>query len=277
MAGWDYQYSVGDLGGSFTSLSQYATVRTLSEGMGSRRGSNPVIPYRDGEFSDPFKFLDAHTVLLDMNIHYHNGSGIVDHPNGAAGHAHENASAIKNLLGYGSRNRRVLRRVDPNAGNVEALIESLSPMENQEARYKFVAILRLVEGSWRDQAATTDTQSSISAFPHAFTDIDTLGNAEIGDAKFTLTCVSAGTNPSISNDVTGETIFIPGSFSASDEIIIDLATPRSFTLNGSRYAPVNANRGWWIRLPYDTTGVPMTLDADSGTWTLVTEWRNRWL
>lgn len=277
MAAWDYGYSVGDEGGSFTSLAQFAHgVRVLNEGGAVRRGTNPIVPYVDGEFSEAFKFLDARTLLLDVNLRYTNAAGAVTHTDGEAGHAYENLSELKRLLGWGGRNRRVLRRTAPHQGAVETRIECIGGVEPSDARYKFTFGLRQIDGIWQAQTPSTNQEASVSVFPHAFT-IDTGGDYEIGDLKITLTCVSAGSNPSVTLDGKNETITVPGSFSASDVIVVKPGRDPIFTLNGSRYAGITGNRAWWIRLPYGATSEAMTLDADSGTWTLDLEWRDKWL
>lgn len=274
---FDYAYQVGDDGGSFTDLSDYAkVVRLFTEGFAGRRGVNVPIPYRDGEFSAPQKFLMTRNLLLETHLRYTDPSGAVTHGNGAEGHAYENLAALKELLGAGSENLRMLRRNDPHAGAVETAIECLIGTEAMDRRYVFTWILRQLDGLWREQTLTTDTEASISSFPHSYT-IETGGNHPIGDAKYTFTCVANGSAPSIELDVAGDKISVAGAFVSSDVIVVDLARDRVVTKNGTRYASVSPNRGWWMRLPHDTATLGMILDADSGTWTMDIEWRSKWL
>ncbi len=272
-----YNYQAGDDGGTFTALSDYAkVVRLLTEGFSGRRGLNVPIPYRPGEYSEPRKFLMARNLLLETQLRYTDKDGVVIHSNGEAGHAYENLAALKELLGAGSNNLRMLRRNDPNAGAVETAIECLATVDATDRRYVFTWILRQLDGLWREQALTSDEEASIAAFPHAYT-IATGGNHPIGDAKYTFTCVADGSAPSIELNVAGDKISVAGAFVAADVIVVDLARVRVITKNGTRYASVSPNRGWWMRLPHDTAALAMNLDADSGTWTMKIEWRNKWL
>jgi hypothetical protein len=274
-----YNYQVGDEGGAFTNLLDHATVvRILSEGMPGRRGSNPIIPYRDGAYSEPFKFLGAGTILLDVVLRYTNAAGVITHADGAAGHAYENLSALKDLLGWGGRSRRMLRRDVPHQGAVETRIECVAGVESIEQRYRFTFALRMIDGVWRDQALTSDTQASIAfaAMPFAYT-IATGGDYEITDPKITLTCVADGAAPSIEQTAVNEKISVAGSFTAADVIVIDLDRDRAITLNGTRYALVTPDRAWWMRLLPDTAALGMELDASSGTWTVLLEYRDKWL
>ncbi len=275
---FDYTYQAGDDGGSFTDLLDHAkVVRLLTEGFAGRRGTNVQIPYRDGEYSAPQKFLMSRNLLLETQLRYTNAAGAITHGNGAAGHAYENLAALKELLGSGSENLRMLRRNDPDGGAVETAIECLFNVEAIDRRFVFTWILRQLDGLWREQALTSDTEAGIVfGAPHAYT-IATGGNHPIGDAKFTFTCVADGSAPSIELDVAGDKISVAGAFVAADVIVVDLARDRVITKNGTRYASVSPNRGWWMHLPHDTAALGVTLDADSGTWTMLIEWRNKWL
>lgn len=274
---FDYAYQIGDEGGTFVDLADYATVvRILNEGMPGRRGSNPTVPYVDGAWSEPFKFLDSRQLLLEVTLRYTDAAGSVTDPNGAAGHAYENLQALKKHLGWGGRNRRMLRRNDPHAGAVETAVEMLEGVEPTDRRYRFVFFLTMLDGVWRAQSASTHQEASVSSFPHAFT-INTGGDYPIADPVLTFECVADGASPSLEQDVTGELITVNGSFTAGDTIVVDLGNPRSFTLEGARYPNVSMNRGWGMRLQPDESALGMTLDATSGTWTLDIDWRNKWL
>jgi len=272
-----YSYQVGDEGGTFTDVADYASVvRILSEGMAVRRGDNTVVPYQDGEYSEPFKFLGARTMMFDVQLRYTDASGAITHADGAAGHAYENLSELKRLLGWGGRSRRMLRRTAPHQGAVETRIECVSGVEAIDARYRFTFFLRAIDGVWRAQTLSTDTQASKSVFPHAFT-IATGGDYEITDPKFTFTCVADGVAPSVEQTAVSEKISVAGAFVASDVIVVDLSRDRAVTLNGARYGSVSPNRAWWMRLLPATAALGLSLDADSGTWTLATEYRDKWL
>lgn len=274
---WNYLYQAAPEGSAFESLDDYCTsIRIVGEGMSGKKGSNPTIPYRDGEFSFPQKFFGAGIIALDVVIRYTDPLGFVVHDNGQAGHVHENLAALKSLLGWGRDELVMLRRTDPHAGLVETRVECLTPIQASGPRIRYVFPLRMVDGSWREQTLQTSTVSSISSFPHNYT-IDTGGNFMVGDPKITFTCVADGNAPSLELDDAGDKISVSGAFVSSDVIIVDLGRTRAITLNGSRYGSVSPNRAWWMRLPPDNATLDLNLDADSGTWTCKIEWRNRWL
>lgn len=279
MAVWDYAYQAAPDGGAFEDLDDYCTsVRTVGEGMSGKRGQNPTIPYRDGEFSFPAKYLSAGIVSVDCVLSYTNAAGTITHTNGASGHVYENLASLKNLLGWGRDELVVLRRTEPHAGAVEAFVECLSPIQASGPRMRYVFPMRMVDGIWSEQTLQSDTEGPIASgsMPHAYT-IATGGNYKIGDAKFTFTCNADGNAPTFALDVAGDQISVAGAFVTNDVIVVDLGRDRAITLNGNRYSSVSPNRGSWMRLPEDTAALGVTLDADSGTWTMKVEWNNKWL
>ena len=161
-------------------------------------------------------------------------------------------------------------------GAVEAVCENMGGIVSSGPRMRFVFPMKLLDGTWREQALTSDSETSISSFPHAY-NITTGGDFPIGDAKYTFTCTANGNAPSIELNVAGDKISIAGSFVTNDVIIVDLARDRVITLNGTRYASVSPNRAWWIRLPPDTGSLALNFDADSGTWDMDIDWYNKWL
>ncbi len=271
-----YAYQAGPVGGPYVDLLDYCeNVRVSSEMDAPKRGSNPSIPYRDGLFSFPQKFRSAGTMMLDCIVSYTDDNGADTHGDGRAGQVHENLQSLKRLLG-GNDELVVIRRTAPHMGAVEAICENMGGIVAAGPRMRFVFPMQMLDGTWREQSLTSDTEASIAAFPHAYT-IATGGDYPIGDAKYTFTCVADGNAPSIELDVAGDKISVAGAFVASDVIVVDLARDRAITLNGARYGSVSPNRGYWMRLPPDTAALGVTLDADSGTWTMLIEYRNRWL
>jgi len=271
-----YAYQAGPVGGSYVDLLDYCDdVRVSSEMDAPKRGFNPSIPYRDGLFTFPQKFRSVGTMMLDCLVSYTNKSGLVTHADGQAGHVHENLQALKRLLG-GNDELVVIRRTAPHMGAVEAVCEYFGGITASGPRMRFVFPMQMMDGTWREQVVSTDTQASIAVFPHAYT-IATGGDYPVGDAKFTFTCVADGNAPTVELDVAGDKISVAGAFVAGDVIVVDLARDRVVTLNGVRYGSVSPNRAWWMRLPPDEAALGVTLGADSGTWTLKIDWRNRWL
>ena len=279
MAWTGFTYQIGLEGGSFTDLDDYCdNVRIASESDAPKRGGNVEIPYADGEFTDPFKFRRPGTIMLDCMVSYTNDLGTVTHADGAAGHVFENLSALKALFAGDGLSRVVLRRTAPDQGTMEARVEFMGGVRASGPRMRYIFPLRMIDGYWREQTLSTDTESSISSFPHAYT-IATGGNYPIGDPKITFTCVTDGVSPSLTQTVLAETIQATGSFVAADEIIIDLGRDRAFTKNGTRYGLISGNRAWWMRLTPAQALLGMTLGdgTTTGTWTCKIEWRNKWL
>jgi hypothetical protein len=272
----EFAYQAGPVGGAFTDLLDYCDdVRIPSEMDAPKRGFNPSIPYRDGLFSFPQKYRSTGTFMLDCMVSYTSAAGTVTHADGSAGHVFENLQLLKRLIG-GNDGLVVIRRTTPHMGAVEAVCENFGGVTAAGPRMRYVFPMQMLDGTWREQALQTDTESSISSFPHAYT-IATGGDYPIGDAKFTFTCVADGNAPTIALAGNGDKISVAGAFVAADVIVVDLARDRSITLNGARYGSVSPNRAYWMRLPPDDATLDVTLDADSGTWTMLIEWRNRWL
>ena len=275
MAIWVYDYEAGPDGGPFVNLLDYCDeVLSPSEGDAPKRGSNINIPYRDGEYSDPLKFRQGKLVMLDCFVSYSDPAGDVIHGDGAAGHVYENLQSLKKLLG-GDGAEVILRTDKPHLGALEAPVEYLGGIAAAGPRMRWVFPMRLLEGAWREQVASTDTEATITVFPHAYT-ILTGGDTDIGDATITITCNSAGDNPKLTIDATGDELLASGSFSGTDVLVANLRTS-TFTLNGASTAVFRRNRAWYMRLPNDQAALGLTFDADSGDWDVDIDWNNRWL
>ncbi len=124
-----FDYQAGPVGGSFTDLLDYCDdVRMPSEMDSAKRGQNPSIPYRDGEFTFPQKFRQAGIFMLDCMVSYTNPSGVVTHADGEAGHVIENLQALKRLLG-GNDELVAVRRSVPHIGDVEAICEYMGGIQ----------------------------------------------------------------------------------------------------------------------------------------------------
>ncbi len=275
MPDWVYDYEAGPSAGPFTNLLDFCDdVLTISEGDAPKRGGNIQIPYRDGEYSDPLKFRNGKVVLLDCMVSYTDLNGLVTHTDGAAGEVYQNLQDLKKLLG--GDGAEVILRVDkPHMGALEAPVEYFGGIEAGGPRMRWIFPMRLLEGAWREQVASSDTEASISSFPHAYT-ILTGGDTDIGDATITFTCIAAGDNPKLTIDTPGDVLSASGSFSTSDVLIANLRTS-TFTLNGVSTAVFRRNRAWYMRLPNDQAALGLTFDADSGTWTVKIDWNDRWL
>ena len=94
MAWTDWTYKAGSPEGTLESLSDYClSVRIVAENIVGKRGKNPTVDYRHGEWSSPRKYIRAANVTLETVLRYTNSAGVVTHADGAAGH-------------YGSQHRR---------------------------------------------------------------------------------------------------------------------------------------------------------------------------
>ncbi len=275
MATWVYDYEAGPTAGPFTNLLDFCDeVLTASEGDAPKRGGNISIPYRDGVYSDPLKFRDNKIVFLDCMVSYTDAAGLVTHPDGSAGHIYENLQSLKKLLG--GDGAEVTLRVDkPHMGALEAPVEYLGGIEAGGPRMRWIFPMQLLEGAWREQAASTDAENGISSFPHAYT-ILTGGDTDVGDATITMECTADGDNPKLTIDTPDDELSASGSFSSGDILIANLRTS-TFTLNGLSTAVFRRNRAWYMRFPNDQAALGLTFDADSGIWDVDIDWNNRWL
>ena len=274
MAWTDWAYQIGPVGGPYTDLSDICISSLIvAEFDAPKRGSNVPIPYKDGEYSDPFKFRDAGTYIVDCVLRYTNSSGTVTHADGAAGHVIENLQTLKKLADGGG-SLIAVRRTAPHLGNVEAISEYLGGISYGDTRVRQMLPMRLTEGSWRAQTASQDIETGL-ATAGSYT-IATGGDTDIGDATFTFTCTAAGANPALSLTTNGDKISLNGSFATSDVIVVNLRDS-IFTLNGVSTAVVRKNRAWFMRLPHGQAALGLTWTADSGTWTVQIDWNDRWL
>lgn len=274
MAWTAWSYQAGPVGGPYTDLDDYCdNVRIPSEMDAPKRGSNPTIAYKDGEYSDPFKFRGAGTYLLDCMVSYTDAAGATTHTDGAAGHVMENLQSLKRLLG-GNGELVTVRRTAPHMGAVEAVSEYMGGLNSSDFRMRFVFPMRMVEGSWREQTASQDIETGLGT-TGSYT-IATGGDTDVGDATFTFTCTADGANPALTITSTGDELSLNGSFVAGDVVVVNLRDS-IFTLNGTSTAVVRKNRAWFMRLPHDQATLGLGWAADSGTWTMQIDFNNRWL
>jgi hypothetical protein len=161
-------------------------------------------------------------------------------------------------------------------GAVEAVCEYMGGVQAAGPRMRYVFPLRMLEGSWRGQTLKTLSRLGFSSQDTA--NLDTLGgDADVGDAKITVTCKGAGDDPSIEINPPGDKITFVGSFALDDVLIADLRT-HTFTFNGARSdALIERNRAWYFRLTPDIDPSTLRVNMATGTWDFVLEWNNRWL
>ncbi len=185
-------------------------------------------------------------------------------------------TAYHNLMDLIYGGKKTLAKLDAVAGEIEA--EIFVGEETQHGsgatRQRLSFPLQFTRGYWRQDVADSETDLSLgtSGAIGPFTP----GGSHRTYPKFTITCQTAGANPSIEEPTSGAVLLLAGSFDPADEIVIDVAdrVNGGVTLNGTRVKNLlSVNRGYWMRLP---ANVAHTLDwtATSGGWDVVTEWKD---
>lgn len=234
-------------------------VRVL-EGVAGVRAQQLPIAYQHGAYVADRHWTGARLMRMDTLL-----------PGGTPAAIY---TALQGLYGLLLNGKHILTKADPVLGDVRCEVLVSDPVEQPDGsgRFQWRWPVWQLAGHWEDAAATTDTDNGL-------TTTGTIAPGAIGGShptapKFTITCQGAGANPAITDPATGDTLSLPAAFSTSDVIVVDVPT-RTITLNGTR-APnlLDVNRGYWMEW---AAGATVSLDwtADSGTWDVATEWRER--
>lgn len=171
-----------------------------------------------------------------------------------------------------------LARNDPVNGEVqcEILVSDAVEQPDGSGRFGWTWPVWQVRGYWEDVALSTDTELALGA-------AGTIGPLTVGgnhptDPKFTITCQTAGANPAIENPANLDKLSIAGSFVATDVIVIDVGASvedDQVTLNGVRAKNLlRINRGFLLEFAEDTS-ISLDWTSDSGSWDVLTEWKDR--
>lgn len=232
----------------------------LMEGIAGKRADQLPIAYSHGVYVAARHWTSARLMRLDTLL-----------PGGTPSAIYTAKAGLVNLLTTG---KPTLTRNDPVLGDVRCEILVSDPVQQPEGpqRFQWNWPVWQLRGFWEDATASTDSDLGL-------TTTGTIAPGAIGgthptEPKFTITCQAAGSNPAITDPVTGDTLSLPASFSTSDVIVVDVPN-RLVTLNGTRAKNLlDINRGYWMEW---AAGATISLDwtASSGTWDVATEWRER--
>ncbi len=252
----DYNYRVDGT----ALVPTYAKHVRLLEGVAGVRADQLDIAYRHGVYVADRHWSKSRLMRMDTVL--------VD------GTASQIYTGLQGLYGQLLGGIKTLRRNDPAQGEVQCEILVADPVEQPDGpqRVQWRWPVWQLRGYWEDFTASTDTDLALGT-------TGTVGALSVGgthptEPKFTITCQTAGANPALEDQTTGDKLLLAGSFSASDVIVVDVAE-RTVTLNGSQALNIlTINRGWWMEW---AAGATVTLDwtADSGSWDVTTEWRDR--
>lgn len=134
---WDWVYKAGPAG-SVETLGNYClSIRVLAEFSTGKRGSNPVVEYRHGEYTSARKYVRASNLVLETAVRYTNSAGAVVHGDGAAGHVMENLGHLKRLFGGTQDALCRLQRTAPDQGTTYLDVELLGEANPSQARHIF--------------------------------------------------------------------------------------------------------------------------------------------
>lgn len=251
--------------------------------MAGRRGSNLPTPYQDGDYSFGDKFYTSSAFMLDFIIMPWDASQGVTHASGQGrGHLQENLDLLKALLQQNPGLQTLSYEIDTGGTPIvrEIDFEVLSAVTNADYKnkrlFKFSVLCTAPRPFWRELPLTTVNENTITSFPHDF-NIDTAGNAPIGDLIITIDVDAASSTPSLEVVSTGDKITVnDGSLVNTDQIIIDLGA-RTFTKNAVRAdSLILRETAWFMRLPAADV-LAMRFDATSGDYDLQLDYYKKWL
>lgn len=225
-----------------SALSDHADfVRVLNEGGSGKRGNNPLIPYRHGEYSDGDKWFDSVDLLLEVAV--------------KSTDAYEHLSALQKMLG--KPNRLVtLQRVTPNAGTVQADVELLGAPSSTQNRFVHVFPLRVPAGMW--EASTVSSASGTAP------SVTTTGDRPIDDMIVTFSAPGTATH----TDENGTTSVI--GWQGTGTAVVDCGARTIKKAGANQDANLYISQPWWWRF---TPGAAQTI---SSTVSITVQWRNKW-
>ena len=216
-------------------------VRVLNEGGSGKRGSNPLIPYRHGEWSDGDKWFDSVDLLLEV--------GVKDTD------SFLHLSALQKMLS--KPNKLVtLQRVTANAGTVEALAEMLGNPNPTQNRFVYVFPMRVPSGSWRS--------STVSSASGSTPTVVTIGDRPIDDMIVTFSAPGSATH----TDENGVTSVI--GWQGTGTAVVDCGARTVKKAGANQDANLYISQPWWWRF---TPGATQTITS---TASITVQWRNKW-
>lgn len=277
----DFGYSNYKLNG--TSLQNYAwAVSTLTglDSLPGRRGANNPTPYQDGDFSFGEKFYQSRMFHANIMIFAQDAAGAVTASDGAEYHLRKNVDDFKTLCHENPGLQTLSFEVKDGIGgsvtreiDVEVLLTSEIQQDSPLIR-SFLVEFSAPRPFWRETPLITVNRNGIST--DSF-NIDTAGNAPIGDAVITIDATAPSSTPHIECTITGDRITISDvGILTNDQFVIDLGT-KTYTKNGVRADSfVQRESAPFLRLPA-ASSLAMTFGSVSGTFDLQLEYYKKWL
>ncbi len=168
----------------------------------------------------------------------------------------------------------LLARNDPVNGEVQAeiLVDDAVEQPAGDGRFGWTWPIWQLAGHWEEVATNSSNDTGLGA--SATIGPLTIGGNHPTSPKFTITCQTAGSNPALEDNISGDKVVAAGAFIAADVIVIDTATG-VVTKNGTRIKNLlTINRGHLMEFPEDST-VNLNWTSDSGSWDVLTEWKDR--
>ncbi len=185
-------------------------------------------------------------------------------------------TSYHNLMGLLYGGTKTLQKLDPQAGELEAeiFIGEETPHGTGSLRQRLTYPTLFTRGYWQQDVADSETDNGLgtSGSIGPFTP----GGSHRTYPKFTITCTADGANPAIEEPVSGAKLTMASAFVNTDVIVIDVndRVNGGVTLNGTRAKNIlNVNRGYWMRFAANVAHT-LTWTATSGTWDVLTEWKD---
>lgn len=225
-----------------SALSDHADfVRLLNEGGSGKRGGNPTVPYRHGEFSDGDKWYQPADLLLEVGI--------------KSTSAYTHLSELQKLFN-GTNGLVTLQRVTPYSGTVQAEVEMLGSPSPTQNRFVYVFPLTIPSGFWKDAAVTTQSGTAPA--------ITTSGDRPIDDMVITFSAPGSATH----TDENGTTSVI--AWEGTGTAIVDCGARTVTKAGASQDANLTITQPWWWRF------TPGAAQSITSTVSITVDYRNKW-
>lgn len=225
-----------------SALSDHADfVRLLNEGGSGKRGNNPVVPYRHGEWSDGDKWYDSVDLLLEVGV--------------KTTDTYQHLTALQKMLGK-PNGLVALQRVTTNAGTVVADVELLGSPSSTQNRFVHVFPLRAPSGVWRDASYSSSSGTAPS--------VTTTGDRPVDDMIITFSAPGTATH----TDENGTTSVI--GWQGTGTAVVDCGTRTIKKAGANQDANLYISQPWWWRF---TPGAAQTITS---TVSITVQWRNKW-
>ena len=224
-------------------------VRLLKYGSGTKRGSNYLIPHRDGEHATTQKWFTSTDLILEVAL-------------SAAPSREENLSTLLALI-HDMTGLVTIQGTTTFHGTIRTLVEMLdepSPSQNPNI-YKIP--LRNPKGTWEDSS-----ESSNAGNPPSVT---TTGDRPIDDMTLTFTHVNATASyleHTDSNSVVSRVTIDSGATTGT--YIVDLGVRTVKRSGADQDAFLTVTQPWWMRFE------PNLAQSFTSSVSVTVAWRDKW-